>query len=100
MNGLLLQKLIDVIKELETLKPVVQRQVAEHNRGGTVESNTNSLNRNYGTTRRIAAYSKLLYSTGMHCITLHFLACNIVKHVGKKRWRIYTFRFSSALLML
>ncbi|ONM31987.1 AMSH-like ubiquitin thioesterase 3 [Zea mays] len=46
-------KLIDIIKELETLKPVVQRQVVEHNRGSTVEFNTNSLNGNYGTTRRI-----------------------------------------------
>ncbi|CAD6231468.1 unnamed protein product [Miscanthus lutarioriparius] len=55
-------KLIDVIKELETLKPVVQRQVAEHNRGGTVESNTNSLNRNYGTTRRIEQRTPSYYT--------------------------------------
>ena len=72
MNGLLLQKLIDVIKELETLKPVVQRQVAEHNRGGTVESNTNSLNRNYGTTRRIEQRTPSYYTpqvcTASHCI--------------------------------
>jgi len=72
MNGLLLQKLIDVIKELETLKPVVQQQVAEHNRGGTVESNTNSLNGNYGTTRRIEQRTPSYYTpqvcTASHCI--------------------------------
>jgi len=55
-------KLNDVMKELETLKPVVQRQVAEHNRGGTVESNTNSLNGNYGITRRIEQRTPTSYT--------------------------------------
>lgn len=50
-------KLVDVIKELESLKPVVQQQVAEHNRGGSAESNTNSLNGTYGTTRAIEQYT-------------------------------------------
>ncbi|WVZ71250.1 hypothetical protein U9M48_019862 [Paspalum notatum var. saurae] len=50
-------KLGDVIKELESLKPVVQQQVAEHNRGGTVESNTNNLNGTYGMTRTIEQHT-------------------------------------------
>ncbi|KAF0929111.1 hypothetical protein E2562_015218 [Oryza meyeriana var. granulata] len=35
-------KLIEVLSELESLKPVVQRQIAEHNkaRGGAIESNS------------------------------------------------------------
>ncbi|CAO2203435.1 unnamed protein product [Urochloa humidicola] len=55
-------KLNDVLKELESLKPVVQRQVAEHNKGGTVESNTNSLNGNYATARRIDQHTPSLYT--------------------------------------
>ncbi|CAO2173770.1 unnamed protein product [Urochloa humidicola] len=55
-------KLIDVIKELESLKPVVQRQVAEYNRGGIAESNTNSLNGTYATTRRIDQHTPSLYT--------------------------------------
>jgi STAM-binding protein len=62
MNGLLLQKLVDVIKELETLKPVVQRQIADHNRGGTVESNMNSLNGDNGTTHRIEQHTPSSYT--------------------------------------
>ena len=73
MNEPLLQKLTDVIKELESLKPVVQRQVAEHNRGGTVESNTNSLNGTYATTRRIEQHSPSLYTPqvriALYCIS-------------------------------
>ena len=82
MNEPLLQKLTDVIKELESLKPVVQRQVAEHNRGGTVESNNNSLNGIYATTRRIEQHSPSLYTPqvciALYCIILHFLVCNNV----------------------
>ncbi|KAF8661697.1 hypothetical protein HU200_056645 [Digitaria exilis] len=55
-------KLGDVIKELESLKPVVQRQVTEHNRGGTVESNTNGLNGTNATTRRIEHHKPSLYT--------------------------------------
>ncbi|OEL33858.1 AMSH-like ubiquitin thioesterase 3 [Dichanthelium oligosanthes] len=55
-------KLNDVMKELESLKPVVQRQVAEHNRGGTVESNTNSQNGTYAAARRIDQHTPSLYT--------------------------------------
>jgi len=73
MNEPLLQKLTDVIKELESLKPVVQRQVAEHNRGGTVESNTNSLNGTYATTHRIEQHTPSLY-TPQVCIALYCIS--------------------------
>ena len=73
MNEPLLQKLTDVIKELESLKPAVQRQVAEHNRGGTVESNTNSLNGTYATTHRIEQHTPSLY-TPQVCIALYCIS--------------------------
>ncbi|KAL6621297.1 hypothetical protein ACP70R_033729 [Stipagrostis hirtigluma subsp. patula] len=56
-------KLIDVLNELESLKPVVQRQIAEHNRGGTVESNTHSLNGTHATTHRLEQHTPSLYTT-------------------------------------
>ncbi|KAL6850094.1 hypothetical protein ACP4OV_020721 [Aristida adscensionis] len=55
-------KLIDVLNELESLKPVVQRLVADHNRGGTVASNTHSLNGTHATTHRIEQHTPSLYA--------------------------------------
>ncbi|XP_062198198.1 AMSH-like ubiquitin thioesterase 3 isoform X2 [Phragmites australis] len=54
-------KLIDVLNELESLKPVVQRQIAEHNRGCTVESN--NVNGTYAPTRRIEQHNPSFYTT-------------------------------------
>lgn len=77
MNDLLLQKLNDVIIELESLKPVVQRQVAEHNRGGTVESNTNSLNGTSVTARRNEQHTPSLY-TPQVCMASHYISYHVI----------------------
>ncbi|TVU21019.1 hypothetical protein EJB05_30629 [Eragrostis curvula] len=54
-------KLIDVLNELETLKPDVKQQVAEYNRGGTVV--TNNLNGTYATTRKVEKHTPSLHGT-------------------------------------
>ncbi|GJN05324.1 hypothetical protein PR202_ga22943 [Eleusine coracana subsp. coracana] len=57
-------KLVEVLNELESLKPVVQRQIAEYNRGSTVV--TNNLNGIYATTLKVEQHTPSLYATQAH----------------------------------
>ncbi|XP_024315141.1 AMSH-like ubiquitin thioesterase 3 isoform X2 [Brachypodium distachyon] len=53
--------LIDVVNELESLKPVVKRQIAEYNRGGSVEAN--GLNGTHTISQRTEQHPRTTYST-------------------------------------
>ncbi|KAG8045384.1 hypothetical protein GUJ93_ZPchr0008g12995 [Zizania palustris] len=55
-------KLIDVLSELESLKPVVQQQITVHNRvtGGTIQSNT--INATYGVNNRAEQHMATPYT--------------------------------------
>ncbi|TVU21162.1 hypothetical protein EJB05_30786 [Eragrostis curvula] len=67
-------KLIDVLDELESLKPALQQQVAEYNRGGTVV--TNNLNGTYATTREVEKHTPSLYGTQPHADSTNGLPQN------------------------